>query len=499
MLAVKAARLPSVIRLPDENENHKMGSRLFCCHRLCTLKTCAVNKRQKLNRTSIPLTAHDRRTKYRPRRIKCMAQIMSFGFSVAGGSGSDFPNNFKPLDLSMNPSEPRVAIVTGGLLLGGTTMFLCNFGGELVRRKIPVQILSFEHANPMALAFERLQIPVLCLDERRQIFEDRMQTVLNHLREFKPTIVLANLSEISFEVLRYLPAGVFRMGAIQSDDPGVYASIASYAGVLDALAGVSAAIKRRVEANASFAGVPVKYLPYGVSMPEKLPASCGNMASALRILYLGRVIQEQKRVRLFPEILKRLAASGIPFHWTVAGDGPDRRFLEANLRTVRPDQSVSILGAAKYEEVPALLAAHDVFLLASDYEGLPLSLLEAMGHGLVPVVSNLPSGIPEVVDENTGILVAPDNTVGYAEAIIALHNNRAELIRLSRNARERVCREFSIASMTDRWLNVFPAQAKPDLTWPQHWRIKPPLAVRNPFRFSPPVRMLRRWVKKFPR
>jgi glycosyltransferase involved in cell wall biosynthesis len=382
------------------------------------------------------------------------------------------------------------------LLLGGATTFLCNFGGELVRRSIPVHIFCFEQAHPLASDFERLHLPVLCLDERRQIFEDRMQTVLQRLREFRPTVVLASLSQSSFEVLRYLPAGVFRMGAIQSDDPGVYAAIAPYAGVLDALAAVSATIKRRVEADVNFDGVPVKYLPYGVSMPEQLPASCGNRAGALRILYLGRLIQEQKRVRLFPEILKRLAASDIPFCWTVAGDGPDRPFLEANLKTVRTHQSVSVIGPVKHEEVPALLAAHDVFLLASDYEGLPLSLLEAMGHGLVPVVSDLPSGIPEVVDENTGKLIAPDQTAGYADAIIALHHNRCELGRLSRNARERVCREFSIASMTDRWLDVFPGPAETDPAWQGHWRIQPPLAVRKPLYFSPPVRVVRRWIKR---
>src|SRR6266542_899792 len=121
-------------------------------------------------------------------------------------SNENSSNNFKPWAFLMDPSEQRVAIVTSGLLLGGTTTFLCNFGGELVRRRIPVQILNFEKANPMASDFERLGIPLFHLDERRHIFEDRMEAVLNRLREFRPTVVLANLSQISFEVLRYVPS-----------------------------------------------------------------------------------------------------------------------------------------------------------------------------------------------------------------------------------------------------------------------------------------------------
>lgn len=396
----------------------------------------------------------------------------------------------------MDPSEPRVAIVTGGLLLGGTTTFLCNFGGELVRRKIPLAILSFEQAHPMASDFERLDIPVLRLDERHHIFEDRMQAVLKRLREFRPTVVLANLSPISFEALRYVPPGVFRIGTVQSDDPAVYATVRRYVGAMDAIAAVSATIQRKIEADPQFADVPAKYLPYGVPMPEVLPLVRGGAAEPVRFLYLGRLDHEQKRVRLFPEILRRLEASGIPFRWTLAGDGAERPWLEANLRTSRSDQAVSILGSVPYAQVPTLLATHDIFLLTSDYEGLPLSLLEAMGHGLVPVVSNLPSGIPEVVDENTGKLVAPDNTAGYAEAIIALHSNRDEMRRLARNARERVQRDFSVTAMTDRWLNAFPGTPRQNVIWPQPWPIKPILGCQYPLYFSSPIRWVRRLFKK---
>ena len=348
----------------------------------------------------------------------------------------------------------------------------------------------------MASDFEQLHIPLFRLDERHGIFEDRLQAVLKRLREFRPTVVLANLSPISFEVLRYVPPLVFRIGAVQSDDPAVYETARRYVGVMDAIAAVSAAIKRKIEADPGFAGVPVKYLPYGVPMPEALALVRGRSSEPMRILYLGRLEHEQKRVRLFPEILRRLEASGIPFRWTIAGDGSERPWLEANLRTSPGDQAVSILGNVPYAQVPRLLATHDIFLLTSDYEGLPLSLLEAMGHGLVPVVSNLPSGIPEVVDENTGKLVPQDNTAGYAEAIIALHNHPDEIRRLSLNARERVQRDFSVTAMADRWLNAFPEPPRQNVIWPEQWQIKPILGCQYPLYFSSPIRWVRRLFKK---
>jgi hypothetical protein len=183
--------------------------------------------------------------------------------------------------------------------------------------------------------------------------------------------------------------------------------------------------------------------------PEARPAR--DTAVPLRILYLGRLDREQKRVHLFPAILEQLQSSGIPFHWTLAGDGPESAALQARMQGGGPEQIVSFIGTVPYADVPRILSEHDVFLLASDYEGLPLSLLEAMGAGLAPVVSDLPSGIRELVDETTGKRVAPGNLRGYAEAIVWLHEHRGELRRFSENAQRRVRGEFSIAAMAGRW------------------------------------------------
>ena len=189
--------------------------------------------------------------------------------------------------------------------------------------------------------------------------------------------------------------------------------------------------------------------------PTPAEARASRPTGLLRILYLGRLYEEQKRVRRFPIIFDQLRASGIAFHWTIAGEGPEKALLQSTMRVTSPKQTVSFPGKISYQDVPRILSEHDIFVLASDYEGLPLSLLEAMGQGLVPVVSNSPSGIPEVVDETTGKLVAPDNVAGYAEAIIWLQQHPDRMARLSQNARDRVRRDFSVSAMTEafaRWV-----------------------------------------------
>ncbi|MGA2867210.1 MAG: glycosyltransferase family 4 protein [Verrucomicrobiota bacterium] len=396
------------------------------------------------------------------------------------------------------PGKPhRLALVTGVLDLGGTTTFLCNLAGELIRRQLTAAVFSFNQDNPLASDFARLKTPVFTTDERRLIYEDRLVRVLRALARFQPTAVVANLSATSFEVLRYVPRGLFRLGMAQSHDPGVYYTVRPYAPHLDAMGAVSRRIQETLAALPEFARVPIHYLPYGVPMPgpETLPAR--DPGAPLRVLYLGRLQQEQKRVRLFPQMLQALVASGIPFHWTVAGEGPDRALLESAMKSAAPAQTVSFPGRIQYGDVPRVLSEHDVFLLASDYEGLPLSLLEAMARGLVPVISELPSGVGEVVDQTTGKLVPPDNVPGYAEAIIWLHSHRQEMSRLSRNAREAVRHKFSVAAMTDRWLAVLPPPPAQPLLWPERWTVQPILLAKDQWRFSIPLRLARRWLRRF--
>lgn len=356
-------------------------------------------------------------------------------------------------------------------------------------------VFSFQQYNPQLQDFQRLNIPVFTTNEQRLIYEDRLTLILCELARFKPTIVIANLGPTSFEVMRYLPPGVFRIGTGQSDHPVIYAGLQRYAGCLDCLAVVSQRMQQQAASMPELARSPIVCLPYGVPLPSPMVLPRRDFRGRLRILYFGRLVRPQKRAHLFSQIFEGLKISGIPFHWTVAGEGPERESLERTMAG-SATQTLSFPGKVAYADVPRLLSEHDILLLASDHEGLPLSLLEAMGHGLVPVISDLESGVREVVDAGNGMLVPVDDVAGYARAIIHLHEHREELAAKSVAAHDRVKRDFSVEAMADRWLAALPKNC-PAVQWPVRWKIQPMLAARHPFYFSPPMRVLRRLAMKF--
>jgi glycosyltransferase involved in cell wall biosynthesis len=390
---------------------------------------------------------------------------------------------------------PRVAFVCGAICDGGTTTFLVNLGGELARRGMAVEVFSAEKYNPHEANFRTLGIRTIVQDHHRRIYEDRILATLMALRDFDPQIVIASHAAAPFEILRYLPTGLRKIGVVHIDTPAIYQFLLHYAREVDGMVCVSQRISANLKAQPAFAAVPVHCINYGVPMPASA-ATRALTTEPLRLLYLGRLERAQKRTHLFPAILKDLATAGIPLHWTIAGDGPEAGYLQETLGASDKNQIVSLIGKVPYPKVPELLQKHDIFLLASVAEGLPLSLVEAMGAGLVPVVSDLESGIREVVDDTTGILVPVDNIAGYARGIVFLHEHRERLRSMSIAAQARVRERCSIPAMADRWMPLLSAPVAEHLNWPEGWAIQAPLTCPNSLTFSRPARILRRFKKR---
>jgi glycosyltransferase involved in cell wall biosynthesis len=142
---------------------------------------------------------------------------------------------------------------------------------------------------------------------------------------------------------------------------------------------------------------------------------------------------------------------GVTF--VLAGDGPEREALEELAHTLGVEERVLFLGYRA--DVPALLAASDLVVLPSLYEGLPLSLLEAMAAEK-PVIASRIGGVDELVsDGKSGLLVPPGDPSALASAIRGLLDDRDRAARLAGAGREVVERNFSSAAMEARVSRIY--------------------------------------------
>jgi glycosyltransferase involved in cell wall biosynthesis len=190
------------------------------------------------------------------------------------------------------------------------------------------------------------------------------------------------------------------------------------------------------------------HVRYGIPLP-----AVGRTAAAgpLRLLFVGRMT-EGKGILDLPEIDRLLREAGVPVTWTVIGKGPRKEDLRAAWGSA---EHVRFEEPATGAEVAAISAAHDVFVLPTRFEGFPVSLLEAMSVGLVPVVSDLPGGIAEMVSANTGFRPSAGDVAGFAAAIGELHADRERLERMSAAASDAVRRDFDIRARVRDYEGLF--------------------------------------------
>ncbi|HKW52015.1 MAG TPA: glycosyltransferase [Candidatus Eisenbacteria bacterium] len=130
----------------------------------------------------------------------------------------------------------------------------------------------------------------------------------------------------------------------------------------------------------------------------------------------------------------------------IAGEGPLRAALEAEHRALKLGDSVRFLGFR--DDATDLLRAADLFVISSYLEGLGTSILDAMAAGLAVVATRV-GGIPEVVDQATGILVPPHDPEALAAAILELAGDPARRASLGARGRERA-RAFSADATAER-------------------------------------------------
>jgi glycosyltransferase involved in cell wall biosynthesis len=151
-------------------------------------------------------------------------------------------------------------------------------------------------------------------------------------------------------------------------------------------------------------------------------------------------LRPQKELETALRALGSLAPRRPTLRFVVVGDGPERGRLERLAEEL--GVPTVFLGQRPNDEVPDLVAAMDVLVLTSRFEGMPLAVLEWMAAGKAIVASRV-GGIPSILEhEREALLVPPRDHVAFAQAISRLLDDPAERQRLGDAARRRQQAEF---------------------------------------------------------
>jgi glycosyltransferase involved in cell wall biosynthesis len=184
----------------------------------------------------------------------------------------------------------------------------------------------------------------------------------------------------------------------------------------------------------------------------RVRAALGIPSQAIVVLTTARMVYQKA-----PEVWLAAARNVLVKHPNVyfvwAGEGPLRHVTQRAIVQLGIQGRVLLLGDRS--DIPELLGTADIFVLASRFEGLPLSLIEALCAQKACIATNV-SGNPELIQNNqNGLLVPVDDAVSLAQAISRLVSDPALRTRLAGNAAQSVRQDFSASRMTRKYADLY--------------------------------------------
>lgn len=191
----------------------------------------------------------------------------------------------------------------------------------------------------------------------------------------------------------------------------------------------------------------IYYLPYGVDISET--KTCINNTHKLRLLFLSRM-DKTKGIHNIPKINDYLLNKNIDVEWVIMGNGPEKEFITDYIKNYK---NFEYYTPKNITEIHSIAKTCDVYVLPSYIDGLPVSMLESMSVGLVPILFEFNPGIKEIIG-NAGIVVPTDDIDAFSKSIIHFDKNRDLLIEF---------RQATIDLLTEKYDKYKNAKAYFDL------------------------------------
>jgi len=366
------------------------------------------------------------------------------------------------LSLISLPERPRLALLITNSEIGGAQTHVADLLRAL-RGQADVTLLAggdgplFDLAHELGIPAIRLATLDNALSPVKAVVA--LRELMAALRDAAPDLLHTHsakasaLGRIAGRLLRipvvytvhgfaFKPAAPWKQRTVARIAEWVLAPLASQ------VICVSAA-ERTMARNLPIADDRISTIPNGIADVSQRADPAAAMRQVVTVMRLA----PPKR----PDILIRaFAAANLPdCELVIAGDGPQRGALEALVGQLAPAR---VRFAGNIDNVPALLAGSQMFLLASDHEGLPISILEAMRAGLPVIASDLP-GIREQLDDGRCGMLVNDNEPGrFADALRALAADAPARAAMSQAARQ-------------RWQDTYGPERMVSATWAVYQRV----------------------------
>ena len=343
-------------------------------------------------------------------------------------------------------------ILPQGALVSGAVTWTLGLAQCMKQANMPVSVLSHtcreaDNILPVQDADFVTNIPHCAYHV--DSLEDVVRQIPAYTEQL-PSVFIPNWSTGSYALTALLsmtnPRQVRVLGVVHCDEEYYYDMISYYEPIISRFIAVSNEIASNLKPH-----IPperhgdIVVRPCSVNTPDTLSRDYSSPDQPINILYTGRISRIQKRVDLLVELARKLVRQKVDFKLSIVGSGAYQsellNIIASQERTVR--ERICMHPAVSVTEIPEMYSKADIFVLTSEYEGTSVSLLEAMGHGCVPVTTAVSGTAALISNDYNGYTVPVGDMAGMADCIRSLAQNRKELKRLGHSAHKKVQSKYS--------------------------------------------------------
>lgn len=363
-------------------------------------------------------------------------------------------------------SKTRVVLLIPTLDRSGAEKQCTLLATQLPREQFDVHVIALTRGGPLATELQTAGIPLTIIGKRAKFDPTSFWRLRRALQKLQPDVLhtwLFAANSYGRLCARFIPHAkiVVSERCVDSWKSGWQLWLdRRLISRTDRLAGNSQAV---VDFYREL-GVPAEKLvciPNGIDVPtnEVTASDRTTLRHELKIApdafvagYIGRLAR-QKRVEDLIWAVETLRQIRTRLQLALIGDGPERERLEEFTRNVHCTEHAHFLGHR--DDAARFLKAMDVFCLASSFEGMSNSVMEAMAAGLPVIASDIPANRELVIHNETGFLCKLGDAVGYMQYLRRLIDEPGLGERLGTAGRERIRAKFSIQQMVDGYANLY--------------------------------------------
>ncbi|GGK63485.1 hypothetical protein Ppa06_20010 [Planomonospora parontospora subsp. parontospora] len=283
-------------------------------------------------------------------------------------------------------------------------------------------------------------------------FTERVEkAAIDYVSSVEDGVLVTTRPALNLISARRGPGGAVRIAQehmnLATHPATVRAEIARHYGRLDALAVLTGTDRR--DYQRLLPGTPVVCIPNAVpDLGGRRPAAHEN-----RLVVAAGRLTAQKGFDLLIRAFARVVEEHPDWRLRIYGSGAKKAELRKLVTRLGLEDNVALMGRS--DHLPDHLAEASVYALSSRFEGLPMVMIEAMGHGLPVVAFDCPTGPGEVLTDGVdGLLVPPGDVGALAAGISRLIADEGLRRRLGAAARETV-RDYAPDAVMPLWENLF--------------------------------------------